>query len=401
MTASSARREFPNLRVSVHEKPLVYLDNAATTFRPQVVLDRILEYESSQVSNVHRGAHALAESGTEMFENARKVVAQFIGSESANEIIWTRNTTESLNCVAHILENQIDPGDEIVISQLEHHSNIIPWQLLAERRKATLRWIPLEKNGTLSWSAYKNILNEKTKIVSLSRLSNVLGSWIPVDLFFREAKKYGAYTVCDAAQSVSHEETCVRKLGCDFLAFSGHKLFAPAGIGVLYGRAAILEKSPPFLGGGSMIDRVSIRGTTWADIPHKFEAGTPNVAGAVALATAIDFWKSCSSWLHAYELELKRHTLNIFYELDEAQLLNSDPDIPLFSFYIKNIHSSDIATLLDQQGIAVRSGHHCCQPLMEHFGIEGCVRISASLYNNIEDIQAFQSALRKAKEILF
>jgi len=408
------RNDFPILKESVQGKPLVYLDNAATSQKPQVVMDAIVEAYSHWNSNIHRGVHHLSQVATLHHEQARQHVADFINARSSAEIIFTKGTTDSINALAFSIgELLIREGDEIIVSGLEHHSNIVPWQMLCERKKAVLRHIPLHDDLTLDLEAFKGLLNDKTKLVSVAHVSNVLGTIQPVEEIIRMAHERGVAVCIDGAQSVPHMKIDVQALDCDFMAFSGHKMYGPTGIGVLYGKREWLEKLPPHEGGGEMINHVRWSGTTFNDLPYKFEAGTPNFVGSWALKTAIDYMQSVGmATIEQHERELTQYCVGLLREIEGVRLYGHSTQNPsqredalgVISFNIYNgeqlIHPFDIGTLLDQQGVAVRTGHHCAEPLIDELGVPGTVRVSFGLYNDRSDVDAFITALKKAQMIL-
>jgi cysteine desulfurase / selenocysteine lyase len=398
---AALRGQFPILSQSVRGKPLVYLDNGATTQKPEAVIQAIDAYYRECNSNVHRGAHYLSDEATARFENARQSVADFINA-SREEIIWTRGTTESINLVASCYGASLKAGDEVVISTLEHHSNIVPWQMACERSGAILKVIPLQADGSLDLAAYRALLNERTRIVAVTQVSNALGTVNPVTEMIRDAKAVGAVTLLDGAQAASHFGVDVRALDCDFYAFSGHKLFGPTGIGVLYGRKALLEAMPPWLGGGEMIETVSFERSTWNRLPYKFEAGTPNIAGAVGLGAAIDWLQAQDrTALAAHEAALLRDATTRAEAFAGMRLIGTAPGkVAVMSFLLDGAHPHDVGQLLDQQGVAVRTGHHCTMPLMDCLGIPGTVRASFSIYNDSSDIERLFTALEKVKSFL-
>ena len=397
------RADFPILKQQVHGRELVYLDNAATSQKPQPVLDAIVEAYTTWNSNIHRGVHHLSQLATTHHEEARKAVADFIHAQSSDEIIFTKCTTDSLNALAFSFgEAYIHEGDEIIVSGLEHHSNIVPWQMLCERKKAVLKHIPLRDDLSLDIEAFKGLLNDKTKLVSIAHVSNVLGTIQPVEQIIRLAHEKGIPVCIDGAQSIPHMPVDVQALDCDFMAFSGHKLYGPTGIGVLYGKREWLEKIPPHEGGGEMINHVRWTGTTYNELPYKFEAGTPNFVGSYALQKALEYMLSIG-WeaIEAHERELTAYC--------EAQLnaMNGvciyaagQPKAGVISFNLADVHPFDVGTLLDQQGIAVRTGHHCAEPLIDAIGVPGTVRVSFGLYNDKHDVDAFIAALRRAQSML-
>ncbi len=401
----SIRAAFPILSQKVHaRKPLVYLDNAATSQTPASVVDAIREAYFTSKANVHRGVHCLSQKATADMEAGREAVRDFIGAESSSEIIFTRGTTEALNLVASSYGSLLKQGDTVVLTQMEHHSNIVPWQLLADRKGISIKVVPVLDDGSLDMEAYRRLLDEGPALVSVAHISNVLGTVNPIKEMARMAREAGAVFVCDGAQGVAHEKIDVRDLGVDFYAFSAHKMYGPTGIGALYGRADLLDKMPPYQGGGEMIGHVSFEhGTTWADLPYKFEAGTPDFIGASAIKAAIEF-------MHSTGIErMKEHEDRLLHYATE-RMLEAVPDLHIYgtapgkssviSFLIPGAHHYDTGILLDQLGIAVRTGHHCAQPLMERFGIEGTVRASFAVYNTFEEIDAFIDALKKVNAML-
>ena len=408
------REDFPILKGQVHGRKLVYLDNAATSQKPQQVLDAIVEAYSTWNSNIHRGVHHLSQVATMKHEEARKAVAEFITAKSSDEIIFTKGTTDSLNALAFCLgewkmENgkwKIGEGDEIIVSGLEHHSNIVPWQMLCERKGAVLRHIPLREDLTLDMAAFAAMLNERTRLVSVAHVSNVLGTIQPVEEIIRLAHERGIPVCLDGAQSVPHMRVDVQALDCDFLVFSGHKMYGPTGIGVLYGKREWLEKLPPHEGGGEMIHHVRWSGTTYNDLPYKFEAGTPNFVGSYALHKAIEYMQAIG-WpaIEAHEKELTEYCEQQLLAIEGVKVYAAGQQkAGVVSFNLYNgaelVHPFDVGTLLDQQGVAVRTGHHCAEPLIDELGVPGTVRVSFGLYNDKEDVDAFIAALQKAKMIL-
>jgi cysteine desulfurase / selenocysteine lyase len=399
MLPTSLRDDFPILRESVNARPLVYLDNAATSQKPRAVLDASRHYYEHVNSNIHRGTHFLARAATTAHEAARETVAAHINATSPDEVIFTSGCTDSVNLVANILP--LAAGDEILISTLEHHSNIVPWQMLAERTGATLRIIPCDEDGVLDQSAFTDLLSEKTKILALTWVSNAFGTVNPAKEMTAAAKRHGATVLIDAAQAVPHLTIDVQALGADFLAFSGHKVYAPTGIGVLWGRLDLLKSLRPWKGGGEMIKEVSFEGTTYNDPPFRYEAGTPNIEGAIALAAALDYVNAIGiEAIHAHEQELIRLAAAALSEIPGIRLYGPTDRIGALSFAIEGIHHYDLGTLIDQMGVAVRTGHHCCQPLMARFGITGTTRASFALYNTMDDIESLATALKKAVAML-
>ena len=395
--------DFPILDHTVNGRRLVYLDNAATTQKPMPVLLVSRHYYEAVNSNIHRGTHYLARRATEAFEKARQRVAEFLNAPTPDEVIFTGGTTAGINLVAQILglSGRLGPGDEVLVSTLEHHSNIVPWQMLCERTGATLKVIPCHEDGTLDQAAFLKLLEGRVKILSLTWISNAFGTVNPVREMIRSAKQAGALVVIDAAQSAAHLPTDVGQLGADFLAFSGHKLYAPTGIGVLWGRKALLDELPPWQGGGEMIKEVSFAGTTYNDPPFKYEAGTPNIEGAIALAAAIDYIGELGlDAIHLHEMELIRTAAEGLGTIPGLRLYGPADRSGSLSFNIEGVHHYDLGTLIDQMGVAVRTGHHCCQPLMARFGINGTVRASFALYNTARDVEALIEAVTKASAML-
>ena len=400
------RSDFAILKQQVHGRPLVYLDNAATSQKPQPVLDAIIEGYTQWNSNIHRGVHHLSQVATGKHEEARQKMAQFIGAKSSEEIIFTKGTTDSLNALAFCIgELLVHEGDEIIVSGLEHHSNIVPWQMLCERKKAVLRHIPLKADLTLDLEAYKAMLNAKTRLVSVAHVSNVLGTIQPIREIIRLAHEQGVPVCIDGAQSVPHMRVDVQVLDCDFLAFSGHKMYGPTGIGVLYGKREWLEKLPPHEGGGEMINHVRWSGTTYNDLPYKFEAGTPNFVGSWALKAAVDYIQTIG-WeaIEAHERELTAYCEEQLVAAGCKVYGAGQPKAGVISFNVYNgeqlVHPFDVGTLLDQQGVAVRTGHHCAEPLIDELGVPGTVRVSFGMYNDQADVDTFIAALKKAMQML-
>jgi cysteine sulfinate desulfinase len=396
------RNQFPALTQQVNQQPLIYLDSAATTQKPQTVIDAISDYYSKQNANVHRGSHSLTAKATSQFETARDNVAKFIGASSSKEIIWTRGATEALNLIAQTYaRNSLRSGDEILVSELEHHANIVPWQIVAEQTGAKVVKVPMTKDCQFDAAAFDSLLNDKTKIVALAQVTNVTGTRQPIEDVIEKAHSVGAIVVVDGAQGIVHEPVNVSELNADFYVFSGHKLYAPAGIGVLYGKLELLESMPPWHGGGKMVERVSFEGTTYSALPGKFEAGTPNVAGAIALDTAIQWIGQFEQQqVEAHIHQLVDMTYQALSQLDDIEVIGYQPNSSVVTFVMDGVHHQDIATLLDQQGIAVRAGHHCAHPLMDALGIKGTVRISFGIYNTIEDVERLVAAIEKAVDML-
>ena len=396
------REDFPILKQRVHDKPLVYLDNAATTQKPQAVIDSLTRYYSFQNANIHRGVHALSELATYEYEKARGKVKLFLNASDSREIIFVRGTTEGINLVAQSYGRKfISRGDEIIISAMEHHSNIVPWQLLCEQVGAILRVVPMDDAGELVMSEYEKLLNKKTKLVSIVYLSNSLGTINPIKEMIAKAHEHGIPVLVDGAQSTSHIAVDVQDLDCDFYAFSGHKIFGPTGIGVLYGKTKLLESMPPYQGGGDMISSVTFEKTTYNALPYKFEAGTPNIAGTIALGTAIDYVRSIGvGAISAYEHELLNYATQALSKVEGVRIIGTAKEkASVVSFVMDNVHAHDIGTIVDQEGIAIRTGHHCTQPVMKRFGIPATARASISFYNTKQEIDALAKALLKVKEI--
>ena len=388
------RNDFPILQREVYGRPLVYLDNAATTQKPLCVLDAMREEYLNVNANVHRGVHYLSQQATDLHEAARERVRQFINARKTEEIVFTRGTTEAINLVAQTFcESQTEAGDEIIVSEMEHHSNIVPWQLQAQKRGIKLRVIPMRDDYQLDLDAFRNLLNERTRLVSVAHVSNVLGTQNPVEEIISMAHAAGVPVLVDAAQSAPHKRLDVQQLDCDFLALSGHKMYGPTGIGVLYGKEEWLEKLPPYQGGGEMIDKVTWERTTFERLPFKFEAGTPDYVATHGLATAIDYL--CSVGLadvEAYEKGLADYAAGQLQQIDGLTLYGSGSSL---SFNVGHLHHLDIGTLLDRLGIAVRTGHHCAQPLMDRLGVQGTVRASLAMYNTREEIDALVAGLQR------
>ncbi len=383
------RQQFPILDSLVNGKPLVYFDNAATTQKPSCVIDSHSGYYQLSNANVHRASHALSAKATMAYENARQKVKTFINASSYQEIIWTKGSTESINLVAQSWgRTSLKPNDEIVLSYSEHHANIVPWQIVAEQTGAIIKILPLSATGQIALDKLEDIIGERTRIVCFGHISNVVGRVNPIKEIIAVAKKYQALTLVDGAQAIAHLSVDVSALDCDFYLFSGHKMYGPTGVGVLYGKQKLLAKMPPYQAGGEMIKSVSFAQTTFNELPHKFEAGTPNIAGIIALGAAISFIEQHGhAALHAYETKLKKYC---FEQLSTVKglrfIVAEEPDIPVFSFTLAGQHNHDVASALDSVGIAVRSGHHCAMPLMQYLNITGCVRISLSAYNNFQEI---------------
>ncbi|MEE3116789.1 MAG: cysteine desulfurase [Pseudomonadota bacterium] len=397
----AVRRDFPILSQQVNGKPLVYLDNGASAQKPIAVLDAMDRYYREMHSNVHRGAHTLGDRATAAFEGARETVRAFLNADSTREIVWTRGTTEAINLVANGLAGRLQPGDEILVSRMEHHANIVPWQMIAERTGAKVVPIQVTPEGELDLDSFHSLLNERTKIFAITHVSNVLGTVNPVKELIDQAKARGALTLVDGAQAVPHYQPDVQALGCDFYAFSSHKLFGPTGIGVLYGKAELLEEMPPYQGGGEMIERVSFERTTWNTLPYKFEAGTPAVAEAVGLGAAIDYLNGQDRRaMEAAEKALLERANQLVETVPGMEIIGTaSQKVPVMSFKIVGLHPSDIGTLLDQQGIAIRTGHHCAMPLMDFYGVPGTARASFAFYNTLDEVEQLFAALQKIQRL--
>ncbi|EEX34679.1 MULTISPECIES: cysteine desulfurase CsdA [Vibrio] len=396
------RSQFPALTQNVNGEQLVYLDSAATTQKPDCVINAISDYYRSQNANVHRGSHSLTAQATSHFETARQTVATFIGAESSKEIIWTRGATEALNLIAQTYaRNTLQPDDEILVSEMEHHANIVPWQIVAEQTGAKVIKVPMTADCQWDMAAFSALLSDKTKLVALAHITNVTGTRLPIESVIAQAHQVGAKVVVDGAQGIVHEAVNVKTLEADFYVFSGHKLYAPAGIGVLYGKLSLLDAMPPWHGGGKMVEKVSFSGTTFSELPGKFEAGTPNVAGAIALATAINWYQSfehtdVESHIHSLVQDANQR----LSQIDDIRVLGYQANASVLSFIIEGAHHQDLATLLDQQGVAVRAGHHCAHPLMDALGVKGTVRASFAIYNTQQDVDKLVAAVEKAADML-
>lgn len=392
------RADFPILSREVYGRPLVYLDNAATTQKPRAVVEAIAEEYYSVNANVHRGVHFLSQQATTLHEDARERVRAFIGAKSVSEIVFTRGTTESLNLVATSFgETFLQEGDEVLLTVMEHHSDIVPWQLLRERKGIVIKVIPMNDAGELDMEAYERLFTPRTRLVCVAHVSNVLGTVNPIARMAEVAHAHGAYLLADGAQSVPHFKVDVQALGCDFLTFSGHKIYGPTGIGVLYGREELLEQMRPYQGGGEMISRVTFEKTTYERLPYKFEAGTPDYVGSHALAAAIDYVEGIGmDRITAHERELTKYAMARMADIPGMQLYGTAPEKDaVVAFNVKDIHPLDLGTLLDRLGIAIRTGHHCAQPLMARCGVEGMARASFALYNTKEEIDTFVAGLER------
>jgi len=397
------RRDFPIFQTMVHNKPLVYLDNGATTQKPRIVIDKLTELYETKNSSIHRGVHFLSEQMTSEYEYARNVIKNFINARETNEIVFTSGTTGSINTLAFSFgEKFIKEGDEIILSEMEHHSNIVPWQMLCGRKKAKLRVIPFDENGELILSEYKILLNEKTRLVALTHVSNSLGTVNPVKEMIRMAHEHNVPVMIDGAQAIQHGHVDVQDLDCDFYVFSGHKVFGPTGIGILYGKEAILDLLPPYQGGGDMVDCVKFDKTTYNILPFKFEAGTSNYTAAIGLGTALEYLNSIGldAIIH-HEKSLNSYTEKKLREIEGLDIYgNAKEKISVFSFLIQGLHPYDTGMILDKMGIAIRTGTHCAQPVMDHFQISGTIRASMSFYNSFEDIDKLIEGLNNARKML-
>lgn len=400
--AHAIRRDFPILARQVHGHPLVYLDNAATTQKPQAVIDAIVDYYTSTNANIHRGVHELSMHASRLHDDARRKVKSFLNATDLAEIIFVRGATEGINLVASTFGRQcVGPGDEVLITAMEHHSNIVPWQVLCEQQGARLRVAPIDDRGQLQWDKFEQLVGERTKLVAVGHVSNALGTVNPIRDIVDLAHRHGAAVVVDGAQAAAHMTVDVQDLGCDFYVLSGHKLYGPTGIGALYGRRELLESMPPWQTGGDMISSVTFEHTTYNSLPHKFEAGTPDIAGAIGLGAAIDYlgqldWQSVFN----YEDELLKYATDAVSSIDGVRIIGTaDEKRAVVSFVVEGVHPHDIGTILDFEGIAVRTGHHCAQPVMERLGIPATTRISLGLYNTRDDIDAAVAAIVKVKEV--
>ncbi len=399
---NAIRNDFPILNQKVHGKQLVYFDNAATTQKPQQVIDAMVDYYTNYNSNVHRGVHHLSQVATEAYENARKKMASFLNTSDSCELIFTRGTTEAINLVAFSFgEAFVNEGDEIIVSAIEHHSNIVPWQMLCQRKKAKLKVIPVFDNGVLDLDAYAKLITARTKLVAVTHVSNALGTVNPISEMIKVAHEKGVPVLIDGAQGIPHGKVDVQALDCDFYCFSGHKIYGPTGIGGFYGRKSLLEQMPPYQGGGEMINEVTFEKTTFNELPYKFEAGTPSIADAIGLAAAIDYLDNIG-WnaIIAHEHDLLQYATEQITKERGVTIIGTSPHkTGLISFLVDGVHPLDAGTILDQLGIAIRTGHHCAQPLMDRFGIPGTMRASFSFYNTTEEIDQMIAGLRTVKQM--
>lgn len=402
---SNIRNEFPILDRSINGNPLVYLDNAATSQKPKIVLNKIQQYYTSFNSNVHRGLHTLSQEATSLMEKTRKIVHQFINSKYEHEIIFTKGTTEGINLIAYGIQDQIKKNDEILISYLEHHSNIVPWQILAQRKQAKISVIPIDSNGDLILEYLDKLINDKTKLVAINAISNTLGVINPIEIIIEKAHKKGAYVLIDAAQAVAHQKIDVQAWNCDFLVFSGHKMYGPTGVGILYGKEKLLDIMIPYQSGGEMIKEVTFKKTIYQELPFKFEAGTPNIEANIVLKDAIDFINSIGfNLIQKHENEIVNYVTTHLESLDfikiYARNAKKRSGIVSFNFKFDKVSSADVGFILDKQGIALRTGHHCTQPIMDFFNVGGMIRSSFGIYNTKKDINKLIEGLKKSYSML-
>lgn len=397
------RHDFPILDVTVHGKPLIYFDNAATTQKPRQVIDRLVAYYKKENCNIHRGVHFLSNQATEAFENARKTVKDFINAQHAHEIIFTKGATEAINLVAQSFGRKfIHAGDEIIVSQMEHHSNLVPWQILAEQKGAVIKVIPVDEQGELVLGSLKQMITEKTRLIALTHVSNVLGTINPVHRIIGIAHEHNIPVLLDGAQAIPHLAVDVQDLKCDFYCFSAHKMYGPMGVGVLYAREKILEEMPPYQVGGEMVDQVTLQKSTYNKLPYKFEAGTPNVAGVLGMEAAISYLQNLDlKKIHAYEHEMLDFLTVELLKMENIRIFgNAENKTSVISFNLGKIHPYDAGTIYDKLGIAVRTGHHCAQPVIDRFEVPGMVRASMALYNTMEEIGRFVEATRQVRRML-
>ena len=399
---NKVRADFPILSRTVNGKPLVYFDNGATSQKPQIVIDAIAKYYQEINANIHRGVHTLSQLATDAYEESRGKIQNHINAKFAHEVIFTSGTTHGINTIANGFSSLLKSGDEVLVSALEHHSNIVPWQMLCEKTGATLRVIPMNENGELILSEYDKLLSNKTKIVTVNHISNALGTINPIKYMIDKAHEFGAAVLIDGAQAVPHLKPDVQELDCDFYVFSGHKMCGPTGVGILYGKEAWLNKLPPYQGGGEMIKEVTFAKTTYADLPHKFEAGTPDIAGGIVLGVAVDYMNSIGfDAIQKQEFELVQYGTKRLLEIEGLKIFGTAKEkTSVISFNIGEIHPYDIGTIIDKLGIAVRTGHHCAQPIMDFFKIPGTIRASFAFYNTKEEIDVMVEAVKKAQLML-
>lgn len=400
--AARVRADFPAANQDVHGHPLAYLDSAASTLKPQVVIDEVADVYARDSANIHRAVHLLSQRATARYEESRETVRAFLNAERTNEVIFTRGTTESINLVAQSWARTfLHEGDEVLVTELEHHSNIVPWQIVCEQTGAELVVVPMTDRGEITVEAFVSSLTPRTRIAAIAHVSNALGTVLPVEQLIDLAHERGAVVLLDGAQAVAHVPVDVRALDCDFYAFSGHKLYGPTGVGVLYGKERLLEGMPPYQGGGDMIRSVTFAETLYNDLPYKFEAGTPNIAGAIGLGAAINYFMSFDlSAVHAHERELLHYATRALGSIDGLRLIGTAPSkVAAISFLMDQAHPHDIGTIVDAEGVAIRTGHHCAQPVMEHFDVAATARASLGIYNTTDDIDALVRALGKVKEL--
>jgi cysteine desulfurase/selenocysteine lyase len=403
LDVAAIRGDFPALAQQVHSKPLVYLDNAATTQKPVQVIEAVARYYEHDNANVHRGVHQLSERATEAYEGAREIIRAFIGARSTHEIIFTRNATESINLVARSWgDANVRKGDEVLITWMEHHSNIVPWQQLCERTGATLKAVPIDDRGQLVVSEFDRLLSPRTKMVAMTHLSNALGTINPVTELTARAKAAGATVLIDGSQATHHLSVNVQSIGADFYVTTGHKMYGPTGIGILHGRESVLDAMPPFLGGGDMIRTVAIDRSTWNDLPYKFEAGTPHISGAIGLAAAVRYIQHVGvSTIAAHEAALLAKATAVVQSVPGVQLVGTaSQKASVVSFVMDGVHPHDIGTIVDREGVAIRTGHHCAQPVMDRYGIPATARASFAMYNTLDEVDALAAALNKAHKLL-
>ena len=397
------RLDFPILQRKINGNPLVYLDSGASAQKPQCVIDTVATYYQEQHANIHRGVHHLSQEATQAYEDARETIRAFLNAKHSHEVLFTKGTTDSINLVAHSFGRAfIQPGDEIIVSTLEHHSNIVPWQMVCEEKGASLKVAPINEQGELDLGQFETLLNERTRLVAIAHVSNALGSIFPVKQIIRLAHAQGAKVLLDGAQAIPHMPVDVVALDVDFYAFSGHKVFGPTGVGILYGKESILNDMPPYQGGGDMIEKVTFEKTTYNSLPHKFEAGTPNIVGGIGLGNAIEYVNCFNPQeIIDHEQEILNYATQQLLEIEGIRIIGTaEHKAGVISFLLQNTHPFDVGTLLDQQGIAVRTGHHCAQPLMDFYGIPGTARASFAMYNNRADVDALVAGVKRAASML-
>jgi len=402
LDVEKVRSQFPTLHRDIYGKPLIYFDNGATAQKPQVVIDAISHYYSKENANIHRGVHHLSQVATDKYEQARKTIQRAINSPTSEQVIFTKGTTDGINLVAFSFGELLSANDEIIISEMEHHSNIVPWQMLCERKGCVLKVIPINEKGELQMDAFEQMLSDKTKLVAVTHISNTLGTINPIEEIIEKAHSVGARVLIDGAQSIQHTKVDVQALDCDFFVFSGHKIFGPTGVGVLYGKKDVLNQMPPYQGGGDMIAKVTFEKTTYNELPHKFEAGTPHIAGGICLGTAFEYLDSLDmEAVNQHEQELLDYAQAELLKIDGLRIIGTaTKKTSVVSFIVDGTHPFDVGTLLDKQGIAVRTGHHCTQPLMDIFKIPGTIRASFAFYNTKEEIDIFINALKRSVNML-